>query len=181
MSGQKQGGGWPMRGLEMIMWSQGQWQCWTDLEEELMNQSISDEGDCRTAPATPVLLKIHWAHRVLKVAKNKKISSYLLAEKNLFRIWKQLTGSFRIWYRWEKQSMSFKPEIQCCLWANREKTMDYYSLIMGRWNTPQYITFSIKQFDSKHEVILRPIKDFTKFVALFLKLTLRSNSTFKKI
>ena len=54
MSGQKQGGGWPMRGLEMIMWSQGQWQCWTDLEEmdEWVNESISDGGDCRTALAT---------------------------------------------------------------------------------------------------------------------------------
>ena len=31
-----------------------------DLEEkgELMNESISDEGDCRTAPATPGLLII---------------------------------------------------------------------------------------------------------------------------
>ena len=38
-----------MRGLELVMCSEGQWEAL----EEKCPKLMSDEGDCRTAPTTP--------------------------------------------------------------------------------------------------------------------------------
>ena len=52
-----------MRGLELVRWSEGQWEANEDIStnHESLNELISDGGDCRTAPATPGLLNISFS------------------------------------------------------------------------------------------------------------------------
>ena len=74
------GGGRPMRCLELVMWSEGQWEALEE-KDDWLNQSINNKVVYRTAPATPGLLKTVFIKHMVSVL----IDLYKMLSANLFK------------------------------------------------------------------------------------------------